>query len=135
MSTKRSLLRSSGALAPLMAILAAAAIAIAIALLALGFGAVALAPALLAAILIMVGALDAAGARGVLRRHDDDVEALADDAREAVPSLPGDPDVPVGATRESHTDVIPLDLPPDHPARREVARRRRLGNRFVRTHG
>jgi hypothetical protein len=113
-----------------MAILAAAGIVIAIFLGAIGQGAGALAVGVLVLLVLAAGALDAMVARGQIARHGGDVAATEDDETETVPTLLSDAETPVGASADSHTDVSPHDLPPDHPGRRRVeeeARRERAG--------
>jgi hypothetical protein len=50
----------------------------------------------------------------------------AADDRSALPQLPFDDATPLGATVEQRNDeLLPQDLPRDHPQHRELARRRR----------
>lgn len=122
--------RAPGSLVPLLTVLAAAAAIVAVVLLVIGEPGFAGAIAVLLLILVGAGAFDALVARRKLARHHGDVGALDTDERDTFPTMAADADVPRGATRESHTDLNPHDLPPDHPSGERVeeeasARKRR----------
>jgi len=114
---------TTGAVFPLMTILAAVAAVLAIVLLAVGQPGGAAAAAVLLLMLLAFGALDSLLARRQVGRHRGDPRASAADEHESVPALPTDDAAPVGATSEAHTDLDPHDLPPGHPAREEIERR------------
>jgi hypothetical protein len=46
-----------------------------------------------------------------------------DDAEEPLGPLTPDDETPLGDSPELHDEIIPHDLPPDHPGRAEVERR------------
>ena len=112
--------RPSGNLIPVLAVLAATAALIVVLLLAIGQPGYAAAAAVLLLVLLGAGAFDALVAHRKLMRHHGDTDAIDADERNSVPTMTTDPDAPLGATRESHTDVDPHDLPPDHPSRPAV---------------
>jgi hypothetical protein len=62
-------------------------------------------------------------ARRALRQNRDDVGAVDADASDPIPAVVIDEDAPLGATSDSHDELIPEDLPRDHPGRPEVKRR------------
>src|SRR5436190_24100504 len=107
MDDNTSLFRRWGALAPLIAVLAAAIGLMAAVLLATGFEGGAAAAGVLAVILLIAGAIDLLAARRALRRHHGDVHNVDADADEPLPTLIVNDDAPLGATSQSHDDLIP----------------------------
>ncbi len=110
----------SGSMTPLLLTLATVALALAIFLLAIGEAGLALAPAALLLIMLAAAAFDSLAARRKLERHGGSTPAVDADARDSFPTMAGDDEVPLGATRESHEELSAHDLPPDHPSRPAV---------------
>jgi hypothetical protein len=58
-------------------------------------------------------------------RHDDD-------ASEPLGPLTPDDETPAGDTPEAHDELVPEDLPKDHPGRQAAEREARVGDGLVR---
>lgn len=54
------------------------------------------------------------------RKHDG--PPRDQDSREPLGPLTPDPGRPLGDTAEAHDEIVPQDLPPDHPGRKEAER-------------
>jgi hypothetical protein len=115
--------RRLGALVPLIVVLASAVALIAIILLVAGFEEGAAAAGILFLILLAGGAFDIFIARRALRRNQGDVRLADADSTDPVPAVVVDDRAPLGATGDTHSELIPEDLPRDHPGRAEVERR------------
>lgn len=113
----------SGSMTPLLMVLAAVAALLGVFLLAIGEEAMAIAPAVLLLILVGAAAFDSLAARRKLERHGGSTPEVDSDARDSFPTMTGDEEAPLGATRETHRELDPHDLPPDHPSREAVEER------------
>lgn len=108
----------TGVWTPILGVVLLVVVVVAVALALLGYGREAL--LLLATIAAISLAITAATvvSKRVVSRHLDDLNAAERDGDEAAPALLSDPDVPLGATAEVHDDLKDVDLPREHPARR-----------------
>jgi hypothetical protein len=63
-----------------------------------------------------------------MSEHDDgkhDGPPRDEHSREPLGPITPDPGRPLGDTAEAHDEIVPEDLPPDHPARRAAERQAR----------
>jgi hypothetical protein len=108
---------------PLLMTLAVVAALVAVFLLVIGETSLAIAPAVLLLILAGAAAFDSVAAKRKLDRHAGSTPEVDADSRDSFPTMTGDEEAPLGATRESHRELDPHDLPPDHPSREAVEER------------
>ena len=109
----------------MLATLAAACALLAVILVSIGQAPFAIPVAILLAILIAAGMFDAFAARRKVARHRGDIDSVEADEGDTFATMVADERAPMGATSQSHEDIDPHDLPPDHPSRRAVEERSR----------
>lgn len=105
--------------------LAAACVVVAVVMVVVGQAAFAIPVVILLAILVAAGTVDALAARRKVVRHAGDIDSIEADEDDALPTMVADDEAPMGATRQSHTDIDVHDLPVDHPSRPAVPERAR----------
>lgn len=107
--------------------LCAVTVVLAIFLVAIGLATLAIPVAILFVIVAAAAAFDAGMARRKIARHGGDLDSVEADEHDGLPTMVADERAPLGATSQSHEDIDPQDLPPDHPSRRVVEDRARRG--------